>query len=44
MLVLAQVGEVQPVAVEQRSIVPLEQAVEPADDLPVEPLEDALRR
>jgi hypothetical protein len=43
-LVLAQVGEVDAVAVEQRPVVPLEQPVEPADDLPVEPLEDALRR
>ena len=32
------------VAVEQRPVVALQQAVQPADDLPVEPLEDALRR
>ena len=43
-LVLAQVGEVDAVAVEQAPVVALEQAVQPADDLPVEPLEDALRR
>ena len=43
-LVLAQVGEVDPGALEQAPVVALEQAVEPADDLPVEPLEDALRR
>ena len=43
-LVLAQVGEVHAVAVEQAPVVALEQAVEPADDLPVEALEDALRR
>ena len=43
-LVLAQVGEVDAVAVEQGPVVALEQAVEPADDLPVEALEDALRR
>ena len=43
-LVLAQVGEVHAVAAEQAPVVALEQAVEPADDLPVEALEDALRR
>ena len=43
-LVFAQVGEVDPVAPEQAAVVALEQAVEPADDLPVEPLEDAFRR
>jgi hypothetical protein len=43
-LVLAQVREVDPLAVEERSIVALKQAVQAPDDLPVEPLEDALRR
>ena len=43
-LVLAQVGEVDAVAPEQAPVVALEQAVEPADDRPVEALEDALRR
>jgi hypothetical protein len=43
-LVLAQVGEVHAVAAEQAAIVALEQAIEPADDLPVEALEDAFRR
>ena len=43
-LVLAQVGEVRAAAVEQRVVIALKQAVEPADDLPVEALEDALRR
>ena len=43
-LVLAQVGEVDAAAEEQAPVVALEQAVQPADDLPVEPLEDALRR
>ena len=43
-LVLAQDGEVQAVAVEQAPVVALEQAIQPADDLPVEALEDALRR
>ena len=43
-LVLAQVREVHAVAVEQAPVVALEQPVEPADDLPVEALEDALRR
>ena len=43
-LVLAQVGEVEAVAAEQRAVVALEQAVQPADDLPVEALEDAFRR
>ena len=43
-LVLAQVGEVDAVAPEQAPVVALEQAVQPADDRPVEALEDALRR
>ena len=43
-LVLAQVREVHAVAAEQAPVVALEQAVQPADDLPVEALEDALRR
>jgi len=43
-LVLAQRGEVDPVAMEQAPVVALEQAIQPADDLPVEALEDALRR
>jgi hypothetical protein len=43
-LVFAEIGEVQALAPEQAPVVALEQAVEPADDLPVEPLEDALRR
>ncbi len=43
-LVLAQVGEVDAVAAEQAAVVALKQAVEPADDLPVEALEDAFRR
>ena len=43
-LVLAQGGEVHTVAVEQAAVVALEQAIQPADDLPVEALEDALRR
>ena len=43
-LVFAQVGEVEAVAAEQGAVVALQQAVEPADDLPVEALEDAFRR
>ena len=43
-LVFAEVREVDAAAVEQRPVVALEQAVESADDLPVEALEDALRR
>ncbi len=43
-LVLAQVGEIDAVAPEQAPVVALEQAVQPADDRPVESLEDALRR
>ena len=43
-LVLAQRGEVDAVAVEQAPVVALKQAIQPADDLPVEALEDALRR
>ena len=43
-LVFAQVREVDALATEQGPVVALEQAVEPADDRPVEPLQDALRR
>jgi hypothetical protein len=43
-LVLAQGGEVHAVAVEQAPVVPLQQAIQAADDLPVEALEDAFRR
>ena len=43
-LVFAQVGKVDPVAVEQAAIIALQQAVQPADDLPVQALQDALRR
>ena len=43
-LVFAQVGKVDPVAVEQAAIIALQQAIQPADDLPVEALQDALRR
>ena len=43
-LVFAQVGKIHPVAVEQAAIVALQQAIQPADDLPVEALQDALRR
>jgi hypothetical protein len=43
-LVLAERRQVDAGAVEQRPVVALEDAVEPADDLPVEPLEDSLRR
>ncbi|HEY7828570.1 MAG TPA: hypothetical protein VIB99_10060 [Candidatus Limnocylindrales bacterium] len=43
-LVLAQVSQVDPIAVEQAPVLALEQPVEPADDLEVEPLEDAFRR
>ena len=43
-LVLAQAGEVDAVAAEEAPIVALEEAVQSADDLPVEVLEDALRR
>jgi hypothetical protein len=42
--VLAQVGEVDALAAEQRPVVALQLAVQPTDDLPVEPLEEALRR
>jgi hypothetical protein len=43
-LVLAQRREIDTVAVEQAPVVALEQAIQPADDLPVEALEEALRR
>jgi len=43
-LILAQRGEIDTVAAEKASVVALEQTVQPADDLPVEALEDSLRR
>ncbi len=43
-LVLAQIGKIDPVAVEQAAVVALQQAVQAADDLPVQALQDALRR
>jgi hypothetical protein len=43
-LVLAERRQVDAGAVEQRPVVALKDAVEPADDLPVEPLENSLRR
>ena len=43
-LIFAQVGKIHPVAVEQAAVVALKQAIQPADDLPVEALEDAFRR
>ncbi len=43
-LVFAQIGKIHPVAVEQAAVIALQQAIQPADDLPVEPLQDALRR
>ena len=43
-LVLAQVGEVEPVAAEQAAVVALEAAVEPAHDPPLELPEQSLRR
>jgi hypothetical protein len=43
-LVLAQRGQVDTVPAEQAPVVALKQAIQPADDLPVETLQDALRR
>src|SRR5450756_1954705 len=43
-LVLAESCQVDAAPVEQAAVVALEQAVEPADHVPVESLEDALRR
>jgi hypothetical protein len=43
-LVLAERGKIDAVAVKQAPVVALQRAVQPADDLPVEALEDALRR
>ena len=43
-LVFAQIGKIHPVAVEQAAVVALQQAIQPADDLPVEALQDAFRR
>ncbi len=43
-LVLPQVHQVQPVAAEQAAVVALEDAVEAANDLPVQALEDLLGR
>jgi hypothetical protein len=41
-LVFAQVGQVEPGAAQQRAVVALQQAVEPADDLPLEPAQHLL--
>jgi hypothetical protein len=42
--VLAQVGEVEAVAAEERSIVAVQHAVEPADHRPLEAFQDGFRR
>ncbi len=42
--VLAQVGEVEPVAAEERPVVAVQHAVETADHRPLEPAQDGLRR
>jgi hypothetical protein len=42
-LVLAQVGEVEPVAAEECAVVTLQQAIQPADDRPFEALQDRVR-
>ncbi len=43
-LIFAQIGKVDPIAVKEAAIVALQQAIQPADDMPVETLQDALRR
>ncbi len=43
-LVLAQIGEVEPVAAEQRPVIAVQQPVEPPDDRPLETAQDAFRR
>ena len=43
-LIFAQIGKVYAVAVKQAAIIALQQAVQTANDLPVETLQDALRR
>ena len=43
-LILAQIGEIEPVASEQRAVVAVQQSVEAANDRPLEPPEDVLRR
>ena len=43
-LVWTQSSKVNPVAPEEASVVALQQAVQTPDNLPVKPLEDALRR
>ena len=40
-LVFAQVGEIEAVAAEQRAVVAVQQAVEPAHDRPFEPAQEA---
>ena len=44
MLVFAQVGQIDPATAQQRAVVALKQAIQAADDLPVEALQDSLRR
>jgi hypothetical protein len=41
-LVLAQVGQVEPAAAHQRAVVALQQAVEPPDDRPFQPAQQAV--
>ena len=41
---LAQVGKVHAEAIEQRTVIALQQTVQAADDLPVEALKEAFRR
>jgi hypothetical protein len=43
-LVFAQIGKIYPIAVEEAAIVTLQQAIQPADYLPIEALQDAIRR
>src|ERR671929_1342226 len=43
-LILAQIGKIHSVAVKEAAVIALQQAIQPADDLPVETLQDTLRR
>ena len=43
-LVFAQIREIHAIAIEQAAIISLQPSIQPADDLPVYALEDALRR
>jgi hypothetical protein len=43
-LVFAQIGKIDAIAIKEAAVIPLELAIQTADDLPVETLQDPVRR